>query len=85
MSERIDLRTQVAAAVAIRWDDFAERHPNLAKVIDQHLLVESAVESLQRDAEYQAALAAARTQNAPLETVIQIIDKYVIAWLARLV
>ena len=34
----LDLKTQIAAAVAVRWDEFARSHPILAGVIDQTLL-----------------------------------------------
>ena len=60
----IDLKTEVAAVVAIRWDAFAERHPHLSRVIDQHLLVESAVSHLRTDPAYQHALANARAAAA---------------------
>ncbi len=85
MSQPIDLHTEVAAVVAIRWDKFAERHPNLARVIDQHLLVESAVAALQNDPEYQRVIASARAQGASIDTIIRLLDKYVIAWMAKLV
>lgn len=85
MSKKIDLYTEVAAAVAIRWDEFAIRHPNLARVIDQHLLVASAVESLQRDPTYQATLANARSQGASIETIVRIVDRFVVEWMKKLV
>ncbi|HEY0007728.1 MAG TPA: hypothetical protein VGB55_03305 [Tepidisphaeraceae bacterium] len=81
----IDLHSEVAAAVAMRWDDFAAQHPRLASVIDQHLLVESVQQSLKDDADYQRTLANAQACNASLETMAKLIDKYVVKWIAKLV
>ncbi|MDB5326472.1 MAG: hypothetical protein JWM57_2041, partial [Phycisphaerales bacterium] len=46
---QIDLKTQVASAVAVRWTDFAAKHPHLAAVIDTSVLIEEAAESLAND------------------------------------
>ncbi len=81
----IDLKTEVAAVVAVRWDEFAARHPNLARVIDQHLVVESAVSHLRTDPAYQHAIANARSAGAGVETIVTLIDKFVSAWLEKLV
>lgn len=81
----LDLKTEVAAAVAIRWDDLANRHPRLARVIDQHLLVESAVAHLRHDPEYQRAISNARSAGAGIETIVKLIDKYVSIFIDTLV
>ena len=79
------LKTHIAAAVAVRWDDFSQRHPMLAGVIDQTLLVENVSDSLANDPAYQEALAATRASQVGLETVIGLIDGYVIKYISRLI
>ena len=81
----IDLKTKVAAAVAVRWDEFAVRHPALAAVIDQTLLVETAADALANDPEYQEALATARAIEASVDTLVSIVDRYVVKFIGRLV
>ncbi len=81
----IDLKTEVSAVVAIRWDAFVLRHPKLARVIDQHLLVEHATSYLRLDPEYQRAISNARTAGAGTETIVKLIDKYVSIFLDKLV
>ena len=85
MSTHIDLKTQVSAIVNVRWEDFALEHPNLARVIDQHLVVEQAVSQLRLDAEYQHALSTAQVQGQSLEILVKIVDEYVVKWLKKLV
>ncbi|MGN6504214.1 MAG: hypothetical protein ACTHM6_01505 [Tepidisphaeraceae bacterium] len=81
----LDLKTQIAAAVAVRWDEFARSHPILAGVIDQTLLVDNVHDSLNNDPQYQEAMAAARAVEAGLETVVKIIDGYVVQFIAKLI
>ena len=81
----IDVKQQVEVAVGTRWDDFAAAHPKLAGVIDQHLLVQSVQQSLADDTEYQKTLANAQACNASLETVLKLIDKYVVKWMGKLI
>ncbi|MBC8105812.1 MAG: hypothetical protein H7Z14_04410 [Anaerolineae bacterium] len=79
------MRTEVAAVVGIRWDAFAAEHPNLARVIDQHLMVESAVSHLRADPAFQTAMTNARAVGAGTEFIVKLIDKYVTKWLTTLV
>jgi hypothetical protein len=83
-STHIDLKTEVSAILAIRWDDFAVQHPALSRVIDQHQLVEAATSHLRLDPEYQQALAGARAAGASAETLLRLIDRYVVVWLGKL-
>jgi len=83
-SKHIDLKTEVSAVVAIRWDAFAAQHPSLARVIDQHQLVEAATSHLRLDPEYQQSLTAARAAGASAETLVRLIDRYVVVWLGKL-
>lgn len=81
---QIDLKTQVASAVAVRWTDFAAKHPHLAAVIDTSVLIEEAAESLANDPSYQDALAEARTAETGLAVVVSVVDQYVVKLIARL-
>ena len=55
----IDLKATIRSAVAAEWPVFAERHPHLAAVVDQELLVETAAERLADDPEYKDTMEAA--------------------------
>ena len=81
----IDLKTEVAAVIAVRWDTFAAEHPNVARVIDQYLLVEAAVSHLRTDPDYLTAMDNARAVNAGEEFLVKLLDRYVSAWLGKLV
>lgn len=81
----LDLKTQVAAAVAVRWDDFAARHPHVAAVIDQTLVIENVSDLIAADPKYQAAMESARTAETGLTAVISIIDGIVVRFIDRLI
>ena len=81
----IDLKTEIAAVVALRWDAFAAEHPRLARVIDQHLLVESAARALTLDLDYQKSIANARAVDAGQEVLLKLIDRYVSKFIATLI
>ena len=55
----IDLKATIRSAVAAEWPAFAERHPHLAAVMDQDLVVETAADRLADDAEYKETMEAA--------------------------
>ncbi len=80
-----DLKTHIAAAVAVRWDDFATKHPMLAGVIDQTLLIENVSDALANDPEYQAAVAVTRTAEAGVTALVGLIDGYVVKFIGRLI
>lgn len=50
-----ELKQRVAAAIESTWPQFQAEHPALSQVIDQAMLGEHVVESLQKDDEFQAA------------------------------
>jgi len=52
----INLKDEVQKVLASEWNGFVTRHPRLAEVIDQQLLVAQAVASIADDPEYQRAL-----------------------------
>ena len=69
----------------MRWDDFAQRHPVLAGVVDQTLLVETVSDALANDPHYQEALAATRAAETGIETLIGLVDGYVVKFIAKLI
>ncbi|GIW77534.1 MAG: hypothetical protein KatS3mg104_2597 [Phycisphaerae bacterium] len=80
-----DLKTHVSASLAVQWDDFAQRHPRLSRVIDQHLLVEQAVSYLRLNPDYQRAMVNAQSAGADLETLLKLVDKYLAIFLEKLI
>ncbi|MGC4030760.1 MAG: hypothetical protein QM754_03275 [Tepidisphaeraceae bacterium] len=80
----IDLKKQVAAAVSVRWDEFVRRHPNVAAVVDQQMLVDNAAAAIANDAAYQQAMQTAREINAGLDILVGIVDRHVVAIFSRL-
>ena len=81
----LDLKTQVSAAVAVRWDDFVARHPQLAGVIDQTLVIENVSDLIAADPQYQAAMQSARMSETGLDVVVGIIDGFVVRFIERLI
>ena len=80
----IDLKTQVASAVGIRWSEFTAKHPHLAAVIDTSILIENVVDGLANDPAYQDALADARVAETGLSVLLGVVDQYVIKAIATL-
>lgn len=74
---RIDLKAEVAAAVRDEWPGFAHRHPRLAQVLDETLLIEQAVEALRDDPEYLEAMQTAATIGAGAEVVASVVRRLV--------
>jgi len=80
---QLDLQELIEQRLDGRWNEFAEQHPNLAAAIDRVKLIETSVERLQDDPDYQAALAAAGRDEAALSAAGQVID-LVDRWIGRL-
>jgi len=80
---QLDLQELIEQRLDGRWNEFAEQHPNLAAAIDRVKLIETSVERLQDDPEYQAALAAVGRDEAALSAAGQVID-LVDRWIGRL-
>jgi len=80
----IQLKEEVRKVLASEWNEFAQRHPRLAEVIDQELLVEQAVSSLQSDLAYQQAMADASAAGIGAGALADLLRKLVTEWLRRL-
>jgi len=82
---RINLKEEVRRAMRGEWDTFAARHPRLAKVLDESLLVEEVSESLARDQEYQAAMNDAVAAGLAIEALGDLLRRFVQRWMREFV
>ena len=84
MNTTIDVKPMVEAAIHREWDAFAIDHPNLAKVLSEALIIETAMADLQQDAEYRAAMEAATAAGLAAETLGGLVDRLVKQFLRKL-
>ncbi len=81
----ISLKEQVQKAVAGEWNGFAARHPRLAEVVDQTLLMEQATACLADDPEFRGAMEEAAATGRTAEVVVGLIERFVKDWLKKLI
>jgi hypothetical protein len=79
-----NLKEQVRAAIQSAWPAFSQSHPNLAAVIDEELMVESASTSISDDPHYQDAMRQADAAGMAAQTIANLVENFVREWLARL-
>ena len=60
------LRDLVARQLDVHWDRFARDHPHLAAAVERVTLIQSAVQTLRADPEFQQALRQAAVDQATL-------------------
>ncbi len=75
MAETKLLRDVVQQRMNQRWVAFAEAHPHLAEVIDRTRLVESSVQRLREDPQFQAAMREAGLDEAKLAAAMRAVDR----------
>ncbi len=80
----IDVRELVRRAVADEWPAFAERHPRLAAVLDEPVVVDQALQCLADDPEYKDAMARAAAAGLAAEAVGEFVRKCVGRWIRQL-
>ncbi|HLL87681.1 MAG TPA: hypothetical protein VK324_00095 [Tepidisphaeraceae bacterium] len=80
----IDVREMVRQSVADEWPGFAERHPRLAAVLDEPLVVRQAMQCLEDDPEYRDALARAAAAGMAAEALGELVRRCVGRWLRQL-
>ena len=80
----INLKDEVQKVLAGEWKGFVERHPRLAEVIDQSLLVEQAAASIADDPDYQRALREAEGMEWSANVAVELVSGFVKDWLKRL-
>jgi hypothetical protein len=81
----IDVKEQVRRALATEWPGFAQRHPRLAEVLEEDLLIEQATAALAVDPAYQQAMSQAGALGTGVQAATDIILRFVSNWLQRLV
>lgn len=77
----INLKEIVQQAVGKEWQAFAADHPNLARVLDETLLVQEVTKHLQDDPEYQKALAEAEIAGQAAQKITELARELVGKWL----
>jgi len=80
----INLKDEVQKVLAGEWRGFAQRHPRLAEVIDQSLLVEQAAASIADDPDYQRALREAEGMEWSADVALELVSGFVKDWLKKL-
>jgi hypothetical protein len=80
----INLKDEVQKVMAVEWRGFAKRHPRLAEVIDQSLLVQQAAASIADDPDYQRALREAEGMEWSAGVAMELVRGFVIDWLKKL-
>jgi hypothetical protein len=81
----LNVRQLVEEQLSSQWPEFAAAHPRLAVILDDDLLLESAVASLVDDPEYQRAMANANATALAAETIAGVVGKVVGRFLKSLV
>lgn len=67
------LRRRIRAAIELEWPAFAAKHPQLAEVIDEDLMLRQSVTRLADDEGFKAAIRAADAAGATVNMVIELI------------
>jgi len=80
-----DLKRNVRAAIASEWQAFEATHPRLASVIDETMLIDAAVESLDDDQEFQETMADATAMGNAAQAMSDFVQKFVRQWLKALI
>jgi hypothetical protein len=80
-----NVKDQIREALAMEWPAFQARHPNLAAVLDQELLIDQATAQLADDPEYKKAMTEAQAIGMTAQTAVQIARGFIQDWIAQLI
>ena len=69
------LRDLIETRLNVRWDAWASRHPHLAAAIDRTRLIETSMDRLRDDPDFQAAMAAADLDERQLAAAATLLDR----------
>ena len=69
-----ELRNLIEQRVNVQWNDWAERHPELARAIDRVQLVEVSIDRLSDDIQYREALQQSGLDEAQLVAAAKVLD-----------
>ena len=81
----LNVRPLVEQAIATEWPRFAAEHPRLAAVLQDDLLMESALADLRDDPEYKQAMAHAAAAGLAAEVLGDLVGKVVHRFLRTLI
>ena len=79
-----NLKPEVQKALGVEWEAFRSRHPRLAEVIDQDLLLEQATACIADDAAFRAAIDQAAALGAAAGIIQEAVRKFVGDWMGKL-
>lgn len=80
----IDLKALVSDVLDQEWNAFAQRHPNLARVVDRQLMIEQYADDLRSHPEFAEAMRQVESAGLAHET-LQGLARKIIALGLRLV
>jgi hypothetical protein len=80
----ISLRDEVQKALGVEWQAFQSRHPRLAAVIDQTLLMERAVMCIADDPAFREAIEQAAAMATSAEIIEEAVKKFIGDWIVKL-
>lgn len=83
MNREIRLQDQVREALRTEWPAFAARHPHLAAVLDETLVVPHLADLLEDDPAYRQAMAQADAAHAAA-VALEHARRLVLAWLKQI-
>lgn len=78
------LKAQISVVIATSWPAFAAEHPALAHVIDQATLSDHVARSLADDAAFQEAWRQAVEAHVGVESLANLVQRFVALVLQRL-
>lgn len=81
----IAMRELVQQAVRDSWPALAARHPRLAEVLEESVVVDAAIKQLADDTEYQKAMAEAAAVGLAAEVAGDLVRRFVEQFLRRMI
>lgn len=69
-----DLKDLVRQRIDVQWDDWSQRHPNLAAAIDRVQLADSVVDRLRDDPAYVSAMQDASLDENQLLAAMRVLE-----------
>ena len=80
----VSLRDEVQKALGVEWEGFKARHPRLAAVIDETLLVEQAVMSIADDPSFRNAIEQAAAVAGGASFIEDAVKTFAGNWIGKL-
>lgn len=80
-----ELREEIGRALRAAWPGFAERHPQLAALLDAGTVLDAAADHFADNADYQHAMADASAREVSEQEMAALVAGLAKAWLHALV